>query len=461
MSGQNCLRLTGQQHQMLSDHLFPGDGNEAVALVLCGRLGEGATQVLCVHEVLPVPHEMCRVRKPDLVTWPPTFGHELFERAAAKSMAVLKVHSHPGGYAQFSDQDDSSDKELFASLHAWTNDGLSHASAVMLPDGAMFGRTIDRDGNFHQLDRILVAGDEIRIFTPRVNALADTIQLRTCQTFGEGTMLRLKTLRIGIIGCSGTGSWVAEQLARLGVVELVLVDMDIIETKNLNRIVNSRFVDALNRKPKVEVLQKALLEHGTGTVVTALQASVLEEPAARLLATCDILFGCMDSVEGRDRLNRLAAFYLIPYFDLGVRLDADGNGGISNVCGTVNYLLPDGSSLLSRGCYSAETLRTEVLRRLHPEQYESELKEGYIKGAKVESPAVISVNGFCATMAVNELLARIHPFRGGRNADERRQQFDIKNSFWFQLEDTGPCPILSKWAGRGDMPLFLNCVNDA
>jgi hypothetical protein len=30
------LRLTKSQHQELFDHLFPGDGLEAVALALCG-----------------------------------------------------------------------------------------------------------------------------------------------------------------------------------------------------------------------------------------------------------------------------------------------------------------------------------------------------------------------------------------------------------------------------------------
>lgn len=31
------LRLTGHQHAALKAHLFPGDGNEAVAVALCGR----------------------------------------------------------------------------------------------------------------------------------------------------------------------------------------------------------------------------------------------------------------------------------------------------------------------------------------------------------------------------------------------------------------------------------------
>ena len=46
-------------------------------------------------------------------------------------------------------------------------------------------------------------------------------------------------MSIAVVGCSGTGSPVIEQLARLGVGRLVLVDPDRVEEKNLNRIVNA------------------------------------------------------------------------------------------------------------------------------------------------------------------------------------------------------------------------------
>jgi len=453
------LRFTGQQHEKLKRHLFSGDEKEAVALVRCGRLDDRESHVLCAHEILLVPHEDCRVREPDFVAWPPEVGHGLFERATNKSMAILKVHSHPAGFSRFSSQDDQSDRDLFRSLHCWAENGLPHASAMMLPDGTMFGRTVDSACRFHSIERIAIAGDEIVFFDQMATSAVDEAQMRTVQAFGELTAAMLKRLKIGIVGCSGTGSWVIEQLARLGVGHLVLVDPDIVEFKNLNRIVNTQLADAIQARSKVVALKKAVRRHGTGTIMTEIVGSLFDESAAKTLATCDVVFGCMDKFESRDRLNRIATFYLLPYFDLGVRLDADGKGGITNVSGAVHYLLPDGSSLLSRGCYSPETLRVEVLRRKNPKQYEQELAEGYIKGAKVESPAVISINGFCATMAVNELLARIHPFREGKLAEERIHQFDLKNSFWMQRSDPGHCSVLSRYAGRGDMAPFLDCIS--
>lgn len=455
---QFVLRLTGDQHAQLKSHLFPGDGKEAVALALCGRLGHRGSEILCVHKILPIPYDACRERTPDRVTWPTDLGQPDFQQAAEKGMGVLKVHSHPAGFDVFSKYDDIADRNLFGSLNAWMDDERPNASCVMLPDGEMFGRFIDSATQFSHITHIAVAGDDIQFFRRGKGKAIDAAQLRTAQTFGKKTTILLKELRIAVVGCSGTGSWVIEQLARLGVGVLYLVDPDIVEFKNLNRIVNSSRADARERRAKVQAIKAAIQKHGTGTRVEVCQDTIFTLSVARDLASCDVLFGCMDSVEGRDILNRIAAFYCLPYFDLGVRLDADGQGGINNVSGAVHYLIPDGSSLISRGVYSAETLRQESLKRTNPGQYQSELEVGYIKGAKVESPAVVSVNGFCASMAINEFLGRIHPFRSANNFESRWQQFDLLNSCWLQPSDGPKCPALSKRAGRGDTQLFLDSL---
>src|SRR3546814_13121299 len=92
---------------------------------------------------------------------------------------------------------------------------------------------------------------------------------------------------------------------------------------------------------------------GLGTKVEIVEGFADSPEAIARLATCDVLFGCMDSIEGRDTLNRIATFYTLPYFDLGVRIDAAGSGGVNAVSGVVNYIQPCGSSLTSRGVSSA------------------------------------------------------------------------------------------------------------
>jgi hypothetical protein len=75
---------------------------------------------------------------------------DVVKQAAAKGMAILKIHSHPGYYERFSEVDDASDGDLFPSLHGWTDNGLPHASAVMLPEGRIFGRVAFDDGPMYR-----------------------------------------------------------------------------------------------------------------------------------------------------------------------------------------------------------------------------------------------------------------------------------------------------------------------
>src|SRR5437867_3490567 len=102
---KRVTRVSGDQYQKLRAHLFPGDGREAVALALCGRLESAATQILCVHELFLIPHERCHERTPVRVSWPADIGRDLYTQAMAKHMAILKIHSHPTDFADFSQTD--------------------------------------------------------------------------------------------------------------------------------------------------------------------------------------------------------------------------------------------------------------------------------------------------------------------------------------------------------------------
>jgi hypothetical protein len=127
-----------------------------------------------------------------------------------------------------------------------------------------------------------------------------------------------------------------------------------------------------------------------------LAANLISQEAVLRVAECDIVFGCMDGVEGRHVLNRLATFYNLPYFDAGVRLDADGQAGIERIAGAVHYLQPGLSSLLSRGVYSMARVEAEEMQRSNPDMYRRQVKEGYLRGVEEDRPAVISVNMFFA-----------------------------------------------------------------
>lgn len=411
------VRMSALLHRQLFEHLFPGDGLEAVAIVFCGRAGGGADEVLVAHELVPIPYAECPVRTPVRVTWKTESLVPFLERASRYGWALLKVHSHPTGGSFFSEWDDRADRELFPGVNAWLGDSRPHASAVMTPDGLVLVRTVDAEGAFHSVRSVTVVGSTIREIHPSsVRARGGSAETeRTAQAFGAGTVARLASLAVAVVGCSGTGSWVAELLVRLGVGELVLIDPDVVEQVNLNRIVHSSTRDASDGTPKVHVISEAIRRTGLPVRVEAYPGDLLSPDLIRRVSRCDMVFGCVDTIDAREALCRLATYYVLPYFDVGVRLIADGAGGIEHIAGTAHYFHPNSPTLLERGVYSAKQLADAGLRRSDPSAYAEQVRVRYISGAEVARPAVASVNAFYASLAVNEMLDRIHTYRDSQD----------------------------------------------
>lgn len=451
------LRLTADHHSQLNSHLFPGDGNEAAAVILCGRRSGNERHCLTARMIFPVPYDQCSIRTPSRITWSTETLLPVLTEAAKKGLSIVKIHSHPGGFEEFSETDDKSDRDLFLSAYGWFDDESPHASAIMLPDGRIFGRVVGPTGELTSLSSVSVTGDDIRLLElpGRETELPD-YTLRHRQIFGAGTTAVLRRLTVAVIGVSGTGSPVVEQLARLGVGKLILVDPDYIEEKNLNRVLNARMEDACEKRLKVDVMKRAVREMGLGTEVITFSRNLYDSEVVKAVAQSDVIFGCMDGVDGRHLLNRLATFYVIPYFDVGVKLESDGKGGIDQVCGTVHYLQPGRSSLLSRGTYTLEQVRAAGLRRTDPRAYEEQLKEKYITGVMEDRPAVISVNMFFASLAVNEFLARLHPYRDDENKHFATYRYSLSQAQIYKEGEGDTCRLLARHVGRGDVNPLLD-----
>jgi hypothetical protein len=282
------------------------------------------------------------------------------------------------------------------------------------------------------------------------------------QAFDNGTIERLRRLSIAVIGCSGTGGPTIEQLFRLGAGELVTVDDDRMEERNVNRIPNSTMQDVRDNRRKVDVLADAIERAGLGTRVIGIPKNMWEPDVIREVAQCDIVFGCMDTIDGRFLLNTLATYYTIPYFDVGVRLEAirEGprKGSIREVCGTINYLQPGRSSLMSRDLFTMKQVAEAGLWRSDPAAHAEQVRDGYIAGVPAHRPAVISVNMFASSLAVDELLARLHPFREEPNSNYASVIFSLASMELMCEPEQENCEILAKKVGLGDARPLLGLL---
>jgi hypothetical protein len=101
-------------------------------------------------------------------------------------------------------------------IRGWIEADIPHGSAIMLPDGQMFGRILSANGELNPLALINVVGDDLHFWYPDMGTLElPSFVASHAQAFDDGTIERLRRLSIAVIGCSGTGSPTIEQLFRL------------------------------------------------------------------------------------------------------------------------------------------------------------------------------------------------------------------------------------------------------
>lgn len=444
------------------------DDKEYGALMLCGRsrqvdpwTGVLEERVL-VREIIEAPEEAFLERTRTSMTWSTTPLFRLAKRAIKQDYAVCIAHSHPGGRLYFSQFDDRADQESFQIVFGRMDSDRPHFAMVMDGDGEILLRAYGPDLRPHPVELTRIIGDRLSIRYPeRGRGVTPAEFDRQARVFGARTTEDLRQLRVGIIGCGGTGSAVASLLARIGVTRFGLIDVDRVDITNLNRLVFSTRADAIAGRYKVDVVGDAIANIGLAQRVVKMKHYVNAPECRDLLRSCDLIFGCTDDHLGRNFLNRLAHFYFIPVIDLGVLIEPKEDGGYDTFDGRVTVIQPGYTCQICRQLISPQTMLEESMRRHDPEQFEQYRRAGYVRGGNNPSPVVATFTTEVASIAVNELLHRLTGFRGANgHCAERIRRFD-----WVKDSDVIPggrrspdCPLCGrrKYDGRGDMTPFMD-----
>ncbi len=413
------LTLTESQHEELRSMIFPQDGLESAAILICRYTGPDRERLI-VANIVNVADASCAIRKPDFISWPGESIEEAIDLAEHQGDAIVLTHSHPGGWLQFSEVDDASDRSTMPSLFAAIEaDGFYHGSAIMTPDGAVRCRIYDPSGNAKEIGQTWRVGHSLTNIGMTNVASVIPFGSQMTDSFAHQTAC--------VIGVSGTGSLVAELLARKGIGHLILIDFDTIEHKNLNRIINSTVADADANRSKPWVMAEAIMQYAPNTKVTIIDKSIDERDAVIAATSANILFSCVDSMAGRSIAELISQCCMIPLIDLGVtiptRMDTTGHPQVADVCGRIDFVRPDGPNLTDRGVVTAEGLRREYLLENAPIAAKREIEAGYIKGVHEEAPSVMALNMRAASDAVLEWIERQYPYRLDGNVGFARTFF--------------------------------------
>ena len=242
------LTLLERHREVFRSLLARDDGSEAAAYVLCGlsdiRADPWSRQHrlrLTSFEVLPIPQADEVSSSSQHVTWSTGSFVSLCRRAAEEGMVPGIIHSHPRGFPTFSPQDDRNERDLFQLVRNRNGDDAKLASLLLVGDDSYRARLwVDEHG---AIDCRAVRTVGSRLFFEQAAAdpePIDDVFDRQARAFGSVLNTVLRELRVGVVGCGGTGSATAMFLARLGVGHIALFDEDIVEVSNLNRLHGAR-----------------------------------------------------------------------------------------------------------------------------------------------------------------------------------------------------------------------------
>jgi molybdopterin/thiamine biosynthesis adenylyltransferase len=254
------------------------------------------------------------------------------------------------------------------------------------------------------VDRLWQVGNQWRLYRafdsqlPQLPAIFD----RNVRAFGSAIQHTLVDLRVAIVGCGGTGSAVAEQLVRLGVRDLLLMDPDILSESNVTRVYGSTPADV--GQQKTDVVARHLRRIAPDLKCHTLGSMVTMEVAARSLTACDLVFGCTDDNAGRLVLSRFATYLMTPLIDCGVLLSSDLAGELRGIDGRVTTMSPGEACLICRNRIDLHRASAELLT---PEERVRRQDEGYAPLLAGVEPAVVAFTTLVAASAVSELLERL------------------------------------------------------
>src|SRR6266496_5301809 len=330
---------------------------------------------------------------------------------------IIDVHTHPftQGSVSFSATDDGDEKTFFQFLNQKFA-GLHYASIVFSQSKYSARVWTFSSGSLVARKALLktqTSPENLASADFRENT--DEQYEKTAVTGGEGFFNR-STLALGldvmrtimhnqvitIVGVGGLGSVVAEHLIHMGFHEINLIDPDILEMSNLNRVVGAYYEDAQQKLYKVDVVKRHVTKINPQATVLACKRDVHDKEVERVLALSDWIIVATDNHSSRLRTQELSVKYFVPLVSVGVNISVKGNN-VEDMSGEV--ITARVGDYLCLNCLKRIN-PIKVASERHPDKTirEELVKRGYVTGKDIKEPAVKTLNTYVATMAVEVLV---------------------------------------------------------
>ena len=402
------------------DWVLRDPNRENHAFIFCGYIKEkDCIKVLLTRKLVLTQRDKLENQSAVEVKLKRNYVVEALEYARHNKLCIIDVHSHPwDNHPNFSDNIDRKyGKDDAIWIDSKIKEGIfpeSEWSMMVVGKDSFKVETWNRTRNrFEAITKFKIIPNIITTRHDKIDAAIFDRQLK-CWTL-EGQE-KLANINVALVGCGGIGSIIAEQLVRLGIQNLVLIDNDKIEKSNLNRLIGSTKKSI--GKYKVSNLKGFLQKIGTGVSVTTINKKVADHILDNL-RTLDMIIGCVDNDNARKILNRFSIRYLIPYLDVASGIMADSIQ-VKNMGGSIRLIIPGKTPCLQ--CYrdAIDTFEA-ALGDISTDERGERRRLGYVDGTSLTpEPSVIPLNGIVASLAMNEFSK----FVTGFDIPQTRINFD-------------------------------------
>jgi hypothetical protein len=410
------LRIAARDWARLRRHFQVSFGSdrslETGALAVLGECRTNVKQEFIVAEVLLPEQSDLKYATNGALVFDASFirrAHLAMRKQRLAGIATFHTHPGPSASVDFSLYDDRQDPLLVENL--MEIEPRTQFVSVVAGREAQSARFFANPRSSHPLDRLIVVGDHLSYLPldghpppppPPPAAIFD----RGLRLTGSGALAVLAGMTIAVVGASGTGSLICELLARAGCKHIILIDHDIVQVINLNRILYATEKDARRGAPKVEVLRRGIEALKLGCLVEPVCGSVLDTNILRRVLDSDLVLGCVDRALPRHLLCELAARYLLPYIDVGSEIGGDEDGIVS-LDSRVSYIAPGRPCLTCTGVVTPRRLRFESLTEGERQRDQA---LGYSDDLVLKQPAVMDLNMRAASGGMLVLRHLLQPF---------------------------------------------------
>lgn len=444
------IRIPHSIGENLKDKIYESWKHERVAFALASHANIQGKLLILIKEIYHLNDEEYMDSVNHGASWKGASILPIINIAIQKKLGIFVFHSHfHKGRVSLSTDDFESAKRILPSyqnLVPWRPHGSivlgeEHAAGVILhPDK----ETFDILSRLRWLENNISDWDDQKLNQDPtdVNRIYHRQSIMIKNT-GQNVLNKSK---IAVVGLSGGGSHVVQQLAHLGIGEIISIDSDTVTTENRHRMIGLRKIDVFLKRKKTAVLKRLTKQINKNIKFTPVPFNVPTQTAINYLKRADIVVGCVDTLQARSDIHELCQRYLIPYVDIGLLITMDReNETVNAIGGNIFTMIPGRECMWCTGIISEKRLNDETGGR----------PRSYIRGGE-EQAQVVSFNGLLASAAVNSVFQLLIGFTNHDKSYALIKYDGMKNTLegWLTKRNDA-CLNCKSHLGAGD-PVWID-----